>query len=60
MKPEVPKPRLWPRRAVGPLGNSARFACLSDVPHGWTLETPLPTDAPPPKNKGGRPRKSAK
>jgi hypothetical protein len=38
------------------------FYCAGDVPAGWTLERPLPGEPvadppPPPKNKGGRPRK---
>lgn len=42
MKPDKPKPRLWPRYAVGPLGNRALFDCMGDIPHGWMLEAPLP------------------
>lgn len=92
MTAPAPKPRLWPRYAVSPDGGRARFACMGDVPTGWTLETPLtpeapltaedremrkfndmdkaylgkwmddtplPPSSPPPKNKGGRPRKVA-
>lgn len=63
----APKPRLWPRIAVSPEGNRARFGCAGDVPHGWTLETPLPGDeyeienvyAEAPKRGPGRPRKVA-
>jgi hypothetical protein len=40
--PKTPKPRLWPRYAVGPEGNRARFDCMGDVPSGWTLTEPLP------------------
>lgn len=47
MTPVAPKPKLWPRMAVSPEGNRARFACMGDVPHGWTLEVPLP-DTPLP------------
>lgn len=69
MTPAAPAKRLWPRTAVGPLGNRATFHCIGDVPAGWTLETPPPAAAPtgpptaafepPPveRNKGGRPRK---
>ncbi len=63
-----PVKKLWPRMAVGPLGNTARVACPGDIPYGWKLEVPLPMSGdalfdgqdPPedkPKNKGGRPRK---
>lgn len=51
-----PKKKDWPRYAVSPEGDRARFDCPNDVMPGWTLETPLP-DSEPPKNKGGRPRK---
>ncbi len=37
MKPE-PKKKEWPKWAVGPLGNRARFDGPGDVPVGWTLE----------------------
>lgn len=47
---QVEKPKNWPRYAVGPKGNSARFWCAGDVPHGWQLAEPLPGApvAPPP------------
>jgi hypothetical protein len=52
MKPDEPKKREWPRFAIGPLGNRARFEYLGAVPHGWRLEIPLPgqsvTPTPPP------------
>lgn len=47
MSPPVPKPRLWPRDAIGPLGNRATFHCVGDVPHGWVLEHPLPGEPEP-------------
>jgi hypothetical protein len=48
MKPAAPKPRLWPRWAVGPLGNRAIFHCAGDIPPKWKLETPLPGTEPEP------------
>jgi hypothetical protein len=47
MKPAAPKPRLWPRWAIGPLGNRAIFHCAGDIPPKWKLETPLPGEAIP-------------
>jgi hypothetical protein len=44
MKPAAPKPRLWPRWAIGPLGNRAIFHCAGDIPPKWKLEIPLPVD----------------
>lgn len=40
----APAKNLWPRYAVSPEGGRARFGCMGDVPHGWTLEVPLPGD----------------
>lgn len=36
MKPE-PKKKEWPKFAVGPSGNRARFDCPGDVPVGWVI-----------------------
>jgi hypothetical protein len=36
MKPG-PKKKEWPKFAVGPLGNRARFDCPGDVPVGWVI-----------------------
>jgi hypothetical protein len=36
--------KAWPRWAVGPEGQRAIFACQGDIPEGWELEIPLPTD----------------
>lgn len=33
----APKKREWPKLARGPLGNTARFQCAGDVPHGWEV-----------------------
>lgn len=68
--PEAPKPRLWPRLARGPLGNTAMFQCMGDIPHGWEMEEPLPghpvpveldelrAAIEPPRRGPGRPRKA--
>lgn len=37
MNPQTEKKREWPKLARGPLGNTARFDCRGDVPHGWTV-----------------------
>lgn len=43
MRPDYKEP-LWPRWAVGPTGNRAMVYCVGDIPAGWELETPLPTE----------------
>jgi hypothetical protein len=43
IRPEYREP-LWPRWAVGPTGNRAMFYNVGDIPAGWELETPLPTE----------------
>lgn len=30
--------REWPKFAVGPLGNRARFDCVGDIPVDWIIE----------------------
>ncbi len=37
MSREPERKREWPKLARGPLGNTARFDCRGDVPHGWTV-----------------------
>lgn len=54
MKPEIPKKKEWPKFAVGPLGNRARFDCAGDVPVGWVLEgqtEPLHKETEKPKGR---------
>jgi hypothetical protein len=36
--------KAWPRWAVSPEGQRAIFGCATDIPVGWKLEIPLPTD----------------
>lgn len=57
--PQVPVKKLWPRYAVSPAGDRARFDCPGDVMPGWTLEVPLPEPVEPMKRGPGRPRKDA-
>lgn len=54
MKPERKK-KQWPKWAVGPSGNRARFDGPGDIPVGWVLEgesepvnkpTPVPEEKP--------------
>lgn len=44
--PQPVKKKNWPRFALSPEGNRARFDCAGDVPPSWTLEFPLPTSPP--------------
>lgn len=37
----------WPRWAVNPDGNRARFDCWDDLPKGWRLEEALPGEKTP-------------
>lgn len=39
---DAERKKYWPRYAVSPEGQRARFDCQGDVPVRWKLETPLP------------------
>lgn len=56
MKPVPPVKRDWPRWAVSPEGNRARFDCAGDIPPAWKLEVPLPSapEPEPPKRKAAK------
>lgn len=60
--------KQWPRFALSPKGERAKFDCMADVMPGWKIETPLPPEqketldgdpdwAAPVKRGPGRPPK---